>query len=355
MSKNIFVRATALSNVSGRIAYISSLEAQERLAAFFTTNNDAAYWSALAAQSQRQQLLNPGKPVCEARELIIALPNVLFEAGRYALCRTMVEDFHRVHGVECCAAIHANEGNYHMHLIFSERTLLPDAEVSVATRNTYFNAAGKRATKKECLDEAGELLPGCRLVRKGENLSEKQFSAKDNKFGQRWWLQAEKERLAAFLNDYVRKEGLESEELTVYNKDKSVELPMTRLVRGEPAQVRAVKVALNREKKEYNATVHEAIEANVLTVSEAIQQKQQVAQLMNVAHEEAPTVNRVIEILQRMRQAIYSATARMRKLIEEKMETWGIDAILRNAFSRSGNNASRVDPRRENLKTEIDD
>lgn len=357
MSKHIFVRATALSNVSGRVAYISSPDAQENLAAFCSTVTDAAYWSALAAQSQRQRLHNPGAPVCEARELIIQLPNELSETGRYALCRTMVDDFHRTYGVECCAAIHANPGNYHMHLIFSERTLLQEVDASIATRNTYFNAEGKRATKKECVDEEGELLPQCRLVRKGESLSEKRFSAKDNRFGQRWWLEAEKHRLAAFLNVAVIKAGFESEELTVYDRDKSVELPMTRLVRGEPAVIRAEKVALNAEKKEYNETVHEAIEIGAMTVSEAVEQKNKVLDQITPAHEEKMASNRISAALQYMRRVLYVVTERMKERIREvlpQLDT--VDALLKNAFSRSGSRAGRAEPLQQHKeKVDIDD
>lgn len=350
MSKNIFVRATALSNVSGRVAYITSLDAQENLAAFYSTINDSAYWSALSAQSQRQQLLNPGKPVCEARELVIALPNALASSGRYALCRAMVEDFHRTYGVECCAAIHANPDNYHMHLIFSERTLLPEIEASIATRNTYFNAEGKRSTKKECVDEDGNLLPQCRLVRKGESLSEKQFSAKDNKYGQRWWLMEEKKRLATFLNAYVEKEGVVSEPLKVYEKDRSVELPMTRLVRGEPEEVRVSKIALNAEKREYNENVHEAIEAGILSVPEAIEQKNDVLQMITPPHVEQLSTNVVVELLQRMRRVVHVAAERLRERLREFLEPMGVigdvDALIRNALARSGTDAGRAEPKR---------
>lgn len=346
MSKNIFVRATALSNVSGRVAYISSEDAQESLVAFYSTQPNPAFWSALAAQSQRQRLYNPDEPACEARELIIAIPNVLSRSGRYELCRTMVEDFHRTYGVDCCAAIHNNPGNYHMHLIFAERTLLPETEVSIATRNTYFNAAGKRATKKECTDEAGELLPQCRLVKKGENLSEKQFSSKDESFGRKWWLAAEKERLATFLNDYVGRVGLEAETLTVYKEDKSVELPMTRLVRGEPGAVRAEKLALNADRKEYNEMVHEAIEAGAMTVSKAIEQKNAVLEKLDVPHEEQPSTARVVELLRTMRNTVVAAIERVRGLLTEKLKSFGIEALIANATARAGTNAGRVDPAR---------
>ena len=44
--------------------------------------------------------------------------------------------------------------NYHIHLVFSERKMLEQPEVQVATRNMFYDEQGKhRRTKKEVLDE----------------------------------------------------------------------------------------------------------------------------------------------------------------------------------------------------------
>lgn len=44
--------------------------------------------------------------------------------------------------------------NYHIHLVFSERKMLEQPEVKVATRNMFYDEQGKhRRTKKEVLDE----------------------------------------------------------------------------------------------------------------------------------------------------------------------------------------------------------
>lgn len=44
--------------------------------------------------------------------------------------------------------------NYHIHLVLSERKMLEQPEVKVATRNMFYDEQGKhRRTKKEVLDE----------------------------------------------------------------------------------------------------------------------------------------------------------------------------------------------------------
>ena len=58
--------------------------------------------------------------------------------------------------MSCSAALHHNKTktNYHIHLIFSERKMLEQPEVKIATRNMFYDEQGKhRRTKKEILDE----------------------------------------------------------------------------------------------------------------------------------------------------------------------------------------------------------
>ena len=77
------------------------------------------------------------------------------------------ETFHKRYGVECTAALHHNKAktNYHIHLVFSERKMLEQSEVKIATRNMFYDEQGKhRRTKKEVLDEQGNLRAGCCLL-----------------------------------------------------------------------------------------------------------------------------------------------------------------------------------------------
>lgn len=51
------------------------------------------------------------------------------------------EEFHRRYGVECVSALHHNKRktNYHIHLIFSERKLLPEPDIKRATRSVFYD------------------------------------------------------------------------------------------------------------------------------------------------------------------------------------------------------------------------
>lgn len=60
--------------------------------------------------------------------------------------------------MECVSALHHNKRktNYHIHLIFSERKLLPEPDIKIATRSVFYDETGKRVhTKKEITGETG--------------------------------------------------------------------------------------------------------------------------------------------------------------------------------------------------------
>ena len=129
---------TKLSNVRGRITYISSHAKQEHLYAVYETT-DRSYWTELARCSQQEFKKSGVDGKCiEARELIIALPESLYEQGMPdMLLKSFTDKFKEKYGVECVAALHHNKRmtNFHIHLIFSERQLLAEPVIKTATRN----------------------------------------------------------------------------------------------------------------------------------------------------------------------------------------------------------------------------
>ena len=71
------------------------------------------------------------------------------------------EEFRRRYNVECVSALHHNKKktNYHIHLIFSERRLLAEPDIKIATRSVFYDETGKRVrTKKEIADENGKII-----------------------------------------------------------------------------------------------------------------------------------------------------------------------------------------------------
>ena len=89
--------------------------------------------------------------------------------------------------MEFVSALHHNKRktNYHIHLIFSERELLPEPIEKNAIRNMFYNEQGKHVrTKKEILDENGNVRKGCKIVKKGEVYERNLFTAKNKLFKQ---------------------------------------------------------------------------------------------------------------------------------------------------------------------------
>ena len=81
----------------------------------------------------------------EARELIIALPESYVNFEPDWVLKTFTDSFKETHGVECVAALHHNKKktNYHIHLIFSERTMLEEPDIKIASRNMFYDEHGK--------------------------------------------------------------------------------------------------------------------------------------------------------------------------------------------------------------------
>src|SRR5699024_283730 len=121
------------------------------------------------SQQEFQRSGTEGKCI-EARELIIALPETYTQYEPQQVLEDFTEEFRRRYDVECVSALHHNKRktNYHIHLIFSERRLLAEPEVKIATRSVFFDETGKRVrTKKEITGKDGQIRKGCTVIPKG--------------------------------------------------------------------------------------------------------------------------------------------------------------------------------------------
>ena len=185
MPRNSFIQMTKLHNVRGRIYYLSSPKKQENLDAVYETT-DRNFWTDLAKYNQAEFKKNGTEGKCiEARELIIALPESFTEYPPDRLLQIFTDHFRQTYGTDCIAALHHNKRktNYHIHLIFSERTLLEQPIEKVATRNMFYDEKGNHVrTKKEILDEEGNIRKRCKVIHKGEVYKRQIFSIKDKHF-----------------------------------------------------------------------------------------------------------------------------------------------------------------------------
>ena len=180
--RNSFIQMSKLTNLKGRINYISSHARQENLYAVYETT-DRKFWTELAKCNQEEFKKSGTEGKCiEARELIIALPESFVDYEPDKLLKLFTEHFKQNYDVECIAALHHNKRktNYHVHLIFSERKLLDDPVEKIATRNMFYDETGKHVrTKKEILDDSGNIRKGCKIVKKGEAYERTLFTAKN--------------------------------------------------------------------------------------------------------------------------------------------------------------------------------
>ena len=150
---------------------------------------ERSYWTELARYNQQEFLKSGTEGKCiEARELIIALPESfpdLYDPDK--LLQLFTNRFKEQYGVECVSALHHNKRktNYHIHLIFSERELLPEPIEKIATRNMFYNEQGKHVrTKKEILDDSGNVRKGCKIIKKDEVYERIPFTIKNPLFKQ---------------------------------------------------------------------------------------------------------------------------------------------------------------------------
>ena len=256
MARHSFIQMSKLPNVKGRISYITSHARQENLYATYRTA-DNEFWSNLARESQQEFKRSGTEGKCiEARELIIALPEVYIRYEPQEVLEDFTEEFHRRYGVECVSALHHNKRktNYHIHLIFSERKLLPEPDIKIATRSVFYDETGKRVrTKKEITGEDGQIRKGCTVIKKGEVYESHLFTVKDDKFKSEPFLREVKEIYTDLINRHIADP---EQQLKVFDKN-SVYLPTKKIGKNNP---KAAEIeADNAARQEWNRTADMAL------------------------------------------------------------------------------------------------
>lgn len=266
---NLFVIATALPNVVGRVDYISSPNRQERLLASYDATAEllnGQFWSTLAKESQAsfEQYGEKDKKCCEGRELMIQLSNALLDKkSPEEIAKTIADEFEEKLGLKVAVGIHLKHykhksDNLHAHVIFPERDFLSEPVVKIAERALFFDADGKRRYKKsEILDENKELLPGCRIVKKGEVYEQRYFGAVNQKYHSKEWLKDIKTNVVLPLRNGKLKGDVE---ITEYDES-SGKLPQQHVGKhyyGKKNYNKELKEkieAYNRQVRKYNQMV----------------------------------------------------------------------------------------------------
>lgn len=172
--------------------------------------------------------------------------------------------------MECVSALHHNKRktNYHIHLIFSERKLLPEPDIKIATRSVFYDETGKRVrTKKEITGEDGQIRKGCTVIKKGEIYESHLFTVKDDKFKSEPFLREVKEIYTDLINRHISNP---EQQLKVFDKN-SVYLPTKKIGKNNP---KAAEIETDNDaRQEWNRTADMALisgisEAKILEVKQ---------------------------------------------------------------------------------------
>ena len=270
MARHSFIQMSKLHNVKGRISYITSTAKQENLYATYRTA-DSTFWSNLARESQQEFMRSGTEGKCiEARELIIALPEVYTAFNPQKVLEDFTQRFRKRYGVECVSALHHNKRktNYHIHLIFSERKLLAEPDIKIAARSVFFDETGKRVrTKKEITDENGKVRKGCTVIKKGDVYEQHLFTTKDERFKSESFLREVKTVYTDLINSHIHDPD---KQLRVFNHE-SIYLPTKKIGKNNPKEAEIK--ADNEARQEWNRTADMALitgisEAKILEVKQ---------------------------------------------------------------------------------------
>ena len=261
MQRHSFIQMTKLPDVRGRVDYITNPRRQEHLYATWSSAKPE-FWELLSKQSQFdfwRSHQSKGKCI-EGRELVIALPEQLCQEDPQQLLEEFTKAFQDRYGMQCTSALHHNrtKTNYHIHLVFSERELLEKPEVKVASRNMFFDEEGRHVrTKKQILDENGNVRPGCRILQKGLPYEMRYFSERKDRFKEREFLQEIKDLYTELINRHLQEEH---DRVKVFDKSGPY-LPTKKIGKNNP---KAKEIEADNElRREWNCTVDQLLIAGV--------------------------------------------------------------------------------------------
>ena len=196
-----------LHNVRGRITYISSYAKQENLYAVYETT-DRHYWTELARFNQQEFLKSGTEGKCiEARELIIALPEPIEK---------------------------------------------------IATRNMFYNEQGRHVrTKKEIMDDNGNVRKGCKIIKKGDVYERTLFTNKNPLFKQEAFVDEAKRFYTDLINLLIEDD---KDKLHIFDKN-GVYLATKKIGKNNP-KAEQIK-ADNEVRMQWNHEVDRAIVSQV--------------------------------------------------------------------------------------------
>lgn len=259
---NIYVKATPLPNVCGRVSYIASAERQENLIAVYGMT-DSKFWHDLAKHCQLAAASAGHSKAFEGREWHGALPNEyaeLYHGREELLAKEISELIRTITHTENITALHWNKSktNFHFHAVCSENPEVNEVTYgSILSRNTYYDSEGKRSTKTKCTDSEGNLLSGCELIKKGER--KKTFK----RFGSK--LDLHDKRVTENIKDALVDKFNIDLETNIYSKflDTGLHLRQQHIGKNLPNEVQEEIKEKNIVIRAWNSNVDEALQMGI--------------------------------------------------------------------------------------------
>ena len=269
----------------------------------------------------------------QAREFILIFPKEFYNLNpeiRQEFLERVVEKYKALYGIEIYAAMHGSdrdENNLHIHCMYMEREQIVEQD-KIAKRNMYFSPEGKQVrAKKDAVDPVTkELLPGFRMVPKGECYGNVSWTAKDKFLRSNEFTRQIKETLTEIINKNLDKawaEGMEQRE--VCNRSENPYLALQddfggfeqRSAINPKETVRIETVAsedireCNALRREYNEEVRVALDEGVPRELLIQQRKEVSAEILDaVKNDEGfmvrgildKAVDKIIEIINQFRE-----------------------------------------------------
>ena len=358
MANHSFVRHYKLHNVQGKIDYISNPDRQEHLYATYDTTIDDRFWDYLAGENRKAFKQSGSEGECiEAREFVIMLPLSFMDYDPDTLLRLFTERFRAEYGLECSSALHLNKAksNYHIHLIYSERKPLKKTKIKIADRNRFYDETGKhRKTKKEILDENGNIRPGCTIIKKGEEYDCKFFGPKEDFVGTPVFLNEIKHMYTDLINACVRDEA---ERLEVFDRNGPY-LATKKIGKNNPKA--EIIIADNEVRKEWNRTVDEARVSGVPEEDIVAMKKEMISSEVKESIKECGNQPERLRAI--IKKAIMSLIERIRSIKLPEKPTPQFDYASYNEMVRTYNalkkikaDIAKIDKRIEHKYQKIDE
>lgn len=271
------------------------------------------------------------------------------------MLRRFTDHFKQNYKVECISALHHNKRktNYHIHLIFAERQLLDKPIEKIATRNMFYDEKSRhRRTKKEILDETGNIRKKCKVIKKGEVYEQNLFTKKNELF-----------KADGFLDD-VKREKISEEvnrSIELYGNNPSFMVGIIRLaIKALELLISKVLLATAKVAERVVNNVHEKVVEKVVSMPKdkpklaaEVQEKVQLPKkpIAPLLLSKYPIITKLDTELKRRNEEIFAIDQECSNLEIKLSECTGV--FKKKQRKELQERISLLDKKAEKMKTEL--